>query len=676
MSFREIKFKIFYDSNYDDIVSNFFELVLKEAKLYKLVFSYDDFSNLQLLARGLSSLFWSGGEARFIIFIFVSNEDYDQIIQSKKDPFEKFKKTFPTIDQLRDMMKEKNFEALGKLLSVDKIKIKFALSKKGIFHMNYGIIKDQYGNSIAFVNSLNETGSVLESNREQFNFFKSWDYSQVEYIKSYEQNFDKYWSGTDLEDTIIYDMPSELYNLLIDAYYSCSKQINENKIEGLQLRDYQIKAIDFWISNGYVGLIEMATGTGKTIVAINCVKRLKENLNGDICIVIATPTKLISQQWKKVWYENFKESPFIIDSEKSNTKDLLYNYTSFVKKSKVIIGTYEYISSDYFVNEIMPMLKGEKLLIADEVHWLGAHKYSFIMQQGYKYRLGLSATPQRMFDEQGTELLMKFFNNKVFSYTLSQAIAEGYLSEYQYYPYFCPLSEEEIDLYEKLTKKFLINLENDIINYILNNDEIPKSVENILFMRAKIVKKAHCKIPLLQNILENLKKNGKLKFLIVYFEDYEQIGQAKNILNNLMVKYQIISVRSNSNERRQAIKLLSEGKIDCILAMKVLDEGLDIPFAEREIIISSSSNPRQYIQRAGRILRKSEHKKIAEIYDIIIYADLEKISFELNQIEKNVISNEIKRAMYFCNSARNKYECIKLILNLGEKFNISIWNNK
>lgn len=676
MSFREIKFKIFYDSNYDDIVSNFFELVLKEAKLYKLVFFYYDFSNLQLLARGLSSLFWSGGEARFIIFILVSIEDYDQIIQSKKDPFEKFKKTFPTIDQLRDMMKEKNFEALGKLLSADKIKIKFALSTKGIFHMNYGIIKDQYGNSIAFVNPLNETGSVLESNREQFNVFKSWDYSQVEYIKSYEQNFDKYWSGTDLEDTIIYDMPSELYNLLIDAYYSCSKQINENKIEGLQLRDYQIKAIDFWISNGYVGLIEMATGTGKTIVAINCVKKLKENLNGDICIVIATPTKLISQQWKKVWYENFKESPFIIDSEKSNTKDLLYNYTSFVKKSKVIIGTYEYISSDYFVNEIMPMLKGEKLLIADEVHWLGAHKYSFIMQQGYKYRLGLSATPQRMFDEQGTELLMKFFNNKVFSYTLSQAIAEGYLSEYQYYPYFCPLSEEEIDLYEKLTKKFLINLENDIINYILNNDEIPKSVENILFMRAKIVKKAHCKIPLLQNILENLKKNGKLKFLIVYFEDYEQIGQAKNILNNLMVKYQIISVRSNSNERRQAIKLLSEGKIDCILAMKVLDEGLDIPFAEREIIISSSSNPRQYIQRAGRILRKSEHKKIAEIYDIIIYADLEKISFELNQIEKNVISNEIKRAMYFCNSARNKYECIKLILNLGEKFNISIWNNK
>jgi len=676
VSLREIKFKIFYDSNYDDIVSNFFELVLKEAKLYKLVFSYYDFSNLQLLARGLSSLFWSGGEARFIIFILVSNEDYDQIIQSKKDPFEKFKKTFPTIDQLRDMMKEKNFEALGKLLSADKIKIKFALSKKGIFHMNYGIIKDQYGNSIAFVNSLNKTGSVLESNREQFNVFKSWDYSQVEYIKSYEQNFDKYWSGTDLEDTIIYDMPSELYNLLIDAYYSCSKQINENKIEGLQLRDYQIKAIDFWISNGYVGLIEMATGTGKTIVAINCVKKLKENLNRDICIVIATPTKLISQQWKKVWYESFKESPFIIDSEKSNTKDLLYNYTSFVKKSKVIIGTYEYISSDYFVNEIMPMLKGEKLLIADEVHWLGAHKYSFIMQQGYKYRLGLSATPQRMFDEQGTELLMKFFNNKVFSYTLSQAIAEGYLSEYQYYPYFCPLSEEEIDLYEKLTKKFLINLENDIINYILNNDEIPKSVENILFMRAKIVKKAHCKIPLLQNILENLKKNGKLKFLIVYFEDYEQIGQAKNILNNLMVKYQIISVRSNSNERRQAIKLLSEGKIDCILAMKVLDEGLDIPFAEREIIISSSSNPKQYIQRAGRILRKSEHKKIAEIYDIIIYADLEKISFELNQIEKNVISNEIKRAMYFCNSARNKYECIKLILNLGEKFNISIWNNK
>jgi len=676
VSFREIKFKIFYDSDYDDIVSNFFELVLKEAKLYKLVFSCYDFSNLQLLARGLSSLFWSGGEARFIIFILVSNEDYGQIIQSKKDPFEKFKKTFPTIDQLRDMMKIKNFEALGKLLSADRIKIKFALSKKGIFHMNYGIIKDQYGNSIAFVNFLNETGSVLESNREQFNVFKSWDYSQVEYIKSYEQNFDKYWSGTDLEDTIIYDMPSELYNLLIDAYYSCSKQINENKIEGLQLRDYQIKAIDFWISNGYVGLIEMATGTGKTIVAINCVKKLKENLNGDICIVIATPTKLISQQWKKVWYENFKESPFIIDSEKSNTKDLLYNYTSFVKKSKVIIGTYEYISSDYFVNEIMPMLKGEKLLIADEVHWLGAHKYSFIMQQGYKYRLGLSATPQRMFDEQGTELLMKFFNNKVFSYTLSQAIAEGYLSEYQYYPYFCPLSEEEIDLYEKLTKKFLINLENEIINYILNNDEIPKSVENILFMRAKIVKKARCKIPLLQNILENLKKNGKLKFLIVYFEDYEQIGQAKNILNNLMVKYQIISVRSNSNERRQAIKLLSEGKIDCILAMKVLDEGLDIPFAEREIIISSSSNPRQYIQRAGRILRKSENKKIAEIYDIIIYADLEKISFELNQIEKNVISNEIKRAMYFCNSARNKYECIKLILNLGEKFNISIWNNK
>ena len=127
---------------------------------------------------------------------------------------------------------------------------------------------------------------------------------------------------------------------------------------------------------------------------------------------------------------------------------------------------------------------------------------------------------------------------------------------------------------------------------------------------------------ILEKIIKNLRDEGKLKSLIVYFADSSQIIQARKILDSFSVKYMEITNETKEKDRENIVNDLVKGNIDCILAMRILDEGVDIPEAEREIIISSTSNPRQYIQRAGRILRKSGKKSHAEIYDILVYAPL------------------------------------------------------
>lgn len=668
MPLKDLSLKITYNSDYDSISSTFFNPVLRESKKYMRVSAYFSSKYLAPMSEGLSSLAWNGGKARIIASILTSEEDIAEYKASKSKAQEKITKIFPDVGTLKELMEDNNVEAFGKLVQSGSLEMKFALSSKGIFHMKYGIAEDAMGDRVAFAGSLNETSNGYSGNVEQFDVFRSWVVGEKDYEDHYFNEFESYWSGESRGETIIVDMPPETTLRVEDAY---KQFINMKHPQlGHQLREYQYEAVEFFEHAGFSAMLEMATGTGKTITALECVNRLFSK-KGKAFTIIAAPTLAIAEQWKSAWESFFHKNALLFEPKTAN-KAQAYEYASLIGCDGAIIATYNSLSTSFFLESVLGAIKCTRLFIADEAHWLGARRALEIANIEFEGRIGLSATPQRLFDEEGTSAILSFFKNNEYKYALKRAIKEGYLSRYSYFPYYAELLDEEIEEYGKLThaaaRKYAASRGKS-----KDPDDARKTSDLMYIQRAKISKRAKNKFPILEKILLDLKESGKLENLIIFFDDSSQLAETYAMLSKLGVSYGKISSSAKGGERKKMFLEFANGNIKCMLAMKIMDEGIDIPSAQREIIMASSSNPRQYIQRAGRILRNREGKGIAEIYDIITYANPAKCPAWLKAAEKESIKKEMKRAKYLCDASENKSYCIVSIHEFAQKFNIPIW---
>ena len=527
--------------------------------------------------------------------------------------------------------------------------------------MKFGIVEDMDGNMISFSGSLNETLQGFETNGEEFKVFRGWVPGEDKYVLDDLSKFNSYWQGkVPLQKVIISELPERTKEKIIET----GKMVFHKGVANLQLREYQKKAVEFWRNSNYSTILEMATGTGKTRTALACADKLYRE-RGRKFTIILVPTIGVAAQWKEAWKEAFNEIPYTYSY--SNKKDF-YMYCSSCGNNGIITLTYDAMLRGIVPERVFRENGAEILLIADEAHWLGAEKSSTIMDIDFMYRLGLSATPQRLLDDEGTEKVLNFFGNNEFQYNLKDAISGHYLSGYNYYPYFCKLSMHEVDEYARLTKRAM-SLPRE-----KKQDGIESPQEIAILQRARIVKKASGKIPIFCSIIECLYKSGKLHHTLVFLEDKGQLTKAKEVLLDMSIAFEVVDKDTDAIDRERAFNMLSNGDVPCILSMRVMDEGIDLPSAEREIIMSSSTNPRQYIQRAGRILRLHPDKNMAEIYDIIVYADQKDCPSWLWKYEYKSIKNEIIRAMYFVETSSNKSESIIKLLNFSQKFNISIWD--
>ena len=668
MPFKDIKLKIAYNSDKDDISALFFNPVLKESTIYMRVSAYFSSQFLKTVSEGMSSLAWNGGKALIIASVQVPEEDASAFRNSKSMLQKKIDEIFPSKNELKQLMEDRNVEAFGKLVESGSIDMKFAVAARGIFHMKYGIAIDQSGDRIAFAGSINETLGGHSTNVEQFDIFRSWLQGEMEHEENYYNEFKSYWDGTSTGGAIIVDMPPESEGRIKEAYEEFKKE-NNSKLPYI-LRKYQNKAVNFFEEHGFISILEMATGTGKTFTALECAKILFLK-NGRHFTIIAVPTLEIGKQWEKEWQSFFKEDVLFFDA-KNMEKNKVPAYVLFSMGQGVLIATYRSLSTTFFIDLMSNSIKCKKLLIADEAHWLGANKTSAITGIKFESRLGLSATPERMFDDNGTEEIISFFHGNEYKYELPDAIHDGFLSRYLYNPYYAELLDGEIEQYTQLTnkaaKKYAMAASND--EERANNQN---SLNLLYIKRAKIHKKARNKFAVLEKILTRLHGDGKLEKLIIFFDDADQLNGVIGILNKLGIGYGRISSTTESASRQKIINSFSKNNIKCILAIRIMDEGIDIPSAQREIIMASSSNPRQYIQRAGRILRNKQGKGLAEIYDIITYGDPSKYSGIIKQAEKAAIKREVRRAMYFAENAENRSESISSLYEFAQKFNISIW---
>ena len=445
-------------------------------------------------------------------------------------------------------------------------------------------------------------------------------------------------------------------------------------------RDYQIEAYENWIENGKKGVFAMATGTGKTITALNCL--LNEfNEHGSYQAVILVPSKALLSQWNEEAKAFNFQNIFLVSSDyqwKNSISQLNTGLAFNKEQSFILIVTYITFSNQTF-QEKTSNFPANTLLIADEAHNIGSNRMKLLMPKlNFDKRIALSATPKRRFDEEGNKLIEKFFSSKepyTYSFSMERAIREDILCEYEYYPHIIYLTETEMTTYVEISKK-LARLFDHLKKVFYN----PEAAKMLLLQRRRVIHKASNKLNKFKEIVVDLMtERESLKYSFVYAPEGDD-HEGSNLLDQYMsvIEDTLPSVRahhytSQSENRNEVMQNFEQGYIDVLFSMKCLDEGIDIPRAEVAIFCSSTGNPRQFIQRRGRVLRKHEDKNYATIHDLIVIP-IPTSDGATFSIEKNLIREELIRVVYFASLSRNYYESMEKVKDVADYYDLNIYS--
>jgi len=693
---KSICLKKTYSSDFDDILNDFYIPALKQSSEYQRLAGFFSSTSLAVSARGVLGFIKNGGIMKLIVSPRLSRDDLDIIInsdQAKEKIFEQ--RLLENLDQLEDDFARDHISALGWMVANERLKIKVAVPKSmsgipllyedaersGIFHQKVGILRDSYGNTISFSGSVNETASGWMENIEEFKVFRGWDPSEDKYVQEDIKKFNRFWENLSwrvsvidvpraVEERLISIAPNDIDSIGLEKYYKVSKRRGR-----MELYKHQKDAVDSWLNNDMRGIFAMATGTGKTFAALGCLDRTSR-IYERLLTVIACPYQHLVQQWKReidrfgINYDQL----IIADGSNRRWRDILadglMNISLGQKNKVVVITTHSTLISKDFLGIIRAHKTNfRNLLIADEVHGLGAQKSRLGLIYEYDLRLGLSATPKRWLDISGTNAIYDFFNGEVFQFGLKDAInqinpstGETYLVPYRYIPRFAFLNSEELEDYYDKTKRIA-----RMVGKVTKEEDNEKYLELLLFARADIIKNAYQKYEVLENIFNEM--NPSIKWTIVYCSP-KQIDKVMSIVNKLRIIGHRFTMEEGTTpteeyngltERDFLLEGFGEGKYQTLVAMKCLDEGVDVPPARVAILMASSGNPLEYIQRIGRILRRYPGKNEATIYDIVVLPPLEEISPELKAIEQRIIRKELNRYEEIAKAAINNAEALAII---------------
>jgi superfamily II DNA or RNA helicase len=704
MAFIDLNLKKTYSSDIDDILRTFFIPVLKESKDYKRLTGFFSSSSLAAAAEGFGGLIENDGFVRMVMSPKISYRDFEIMKNANNDP-QKFveSKIQPYLVNIEDEFTRDHFFALGWMLANEKIEIRVAIpfdkstqemisdedDPSSIFHQKVAIFTDGDGNRISFSGSVNESASGWQNNIEEGKVFRSWESGQIDYLESDIEKFDRFWNDQS-PHTIVFELPKAIKKGFMDIAPKKKSEISKilerwesPKKSSIKLFDYQTVAIKNWIKNDYKGIFEMATGTGKTFTALGCVKYVIEE-NEYVFIIIACPYKHLIQQWShEIQKFGLKYDKLIIsDSSNSHWKDELTN--AFIEQKLkrleklIVLTTHRTFASDSFRNIVQ--LESDKniisFLIADEVHGIGSDFQKRGLDEYYKYRLGLSATPERFFDDEGTNLLLDYFGPTVYEFTLKDALTQinpatndFYLTQYRYFPIFVRLSRENLEDYISQTKKIALTY-----SKTKDPEEEKLILTQLLNKRANIVKNADEKLGQLRKILDSFPQSQK--WTIIYCTP-QQIDSIMKILS----KYSFITHRftmeektslnkdyGGISEREYILREFAKGTYQILVAMKILDEGVDVPPARVAILMASSGNPREYIQRIGRVIRKFPGKQEAIIYDLIVVPTNKDMPPELQVIERKIFEKQLRRCEYISKLALNSSQALNEIYSFNPSY--------
>ena len=699
MTLQDITLKSAYDSDTDNVLTDFYIPALANSILYDRLTGFFSSTTLAAAAKGIVGLMKNGGSIRLITGAVFQEQDIKAIKEAINTP-EKIIEQFmlKEIDNLEEGFIKDHVKALGWLIAKGKLNIKIAFvlddqgfptdvkgsSRSGIFHQKVGILEDKEGNKLSFSGSDNETINGWQQNIEEFKVFRNWVEAEKKYFESDLLKFQKFWAGTARRTKII-GLPKAVQEELIKIApitfeeLDLDKWIRKNKPTSIELRDYQKKAVDCWVENGQRGIFEMATGTGKTFTALACLNTTFST-EKKLIVIISSPFIHLSEQWiREIERFGLTSEITLCDSDQANWKnglvDNILDVENGVVDRLIILTTHNTFSSEDFIEIIEKSKKRVPdqrfFLIIDEVHGIGAPIRQKGLIEGYDFRLGLSATPKRWFDTIGTDKLFAYFGDVVYSFSLENAIKAGFLTPYIYKPYFTTLTNEELQQYELETRKLVKTY------YHSRDDNERNDIFTLLCIkRQKIIRNANNKFSIFKDILTEIKE---VKHCLVYCSP-QQIRGVQKILNSIgIVQHKFTQEEGTKSENRfkglserdVLIERFSEGTYQALVSMKCLDEGVDIPPARIAIMLDNSGNPREYIQRRGRVLRKFAGKEKAIIYDIIVEPVLKvQVPEQFKDIERKIIKKELQRYREFSQSAENAEENLEKMQNIEAKYGL------
>lgn len=699
---------------------------LANSNEFSLLLGYFSSSAINLLSVGFATFISKGGKMRMVINHLLSSKDKEAISRVEDNPNEIRVFDLTDIVSLGRVLDEYDthfFECLAYLISEKRIEVKVIKPKngKGIAHYKSGVFSDGQ-DSVGYKASCNFTLYGLSENLEELEAFLSWENGRSnKLIKKQLKLIDDYF--TEKDEDVEYIQVSEIEVVLKDRFGK--KDINELIVQEEQLlkkkqslisnpklkktitklfndveiirrtpkfpysegpREYQINAYNNWVENDYKGVFAMATGTGKTITSLNCLlNEFKKTKSYNAIILV--PSKALLEQWiEEVSIFNFLNI-IVIGGGFDGIKQIpnyVSNFKAGLKKDIIIISTYASFCSDKFLKYFLK-IQDHFILIADEAHNMGATQIKEVMSTlSIPKRIGLSATPNRKYDPVGTDAICDFFNDKppfCYNFGMKRAMKEGRLTDYFYYPRIVHLDEDEKEDYIEISNALY-----KFFDFELGKFKDSPIVERLLLRRKTIIHQARRKIPAFKDILKELDENGKMKFVFTYVpvgSSKEENQNSEDIANKFVYQYlkaaqevnpalKASTYTSDSEDRVNKLRGFSEGKIDMLLAMKMLDEGVDIPRAEVGIFASSTGNPREYIQRRGRLLRNHPDKKFAYVYDMIVAPVASFNDENLFRIERNMVRNELIRVAYFASLSMNFYDSKTALQDICDRYELDL----
>ena len=717
--------------------AGFFSEALCNATNFDLMLGFFSSAAINVLSFGFASFIYNGGKMRMIINDILSSDDVSAISLAQ-EPTELPYFNLNDLEELSHTLNKRDkhfFDCLAWLIRNERIEIKIVrmVNGNGIAHTKCGTFSDGI-NKIAFNGSVNFSLSALIHNKEELSVNCDWNGpADVGRIKSIQNDFDRAFSGYDpdiefinavdikgytlnrenpkslsdllndelnlIEETKTHDIPESVRTILEKAKKRVISAIE--KMAGIEHestmephfpypggpREYQNEAFETW-KKTQKGLFAMATGTGKTLTALNCLLEIYKR-KGYYKAIILVPTLTLVDQWeqecKKFHFTNIVK----VCSKNKNWKQDLdsiklqedFNYST-KEPNYILIATYASFAREGVFKDLISLSsKASKklLLIADEAHNMGSPRILNRLE-GIKFvrRIGLSATPERQFDEGGNVQIRRFFGcdnieGYTFDFSMRDAIDKGYLCRYYYYPHLVKLTDEEMSDYMKISLQ-LAKFYNYDSESFPGSDEI---IMRLLLKRKRIVHKAHNKEKVFENILrERYTEKGSLKYTLVYvpegsrpdneeadvYDDTEAIPEdeySDSLIDTYSSIVQAISpittvkkFTAATSERSQILEDFANGKLEVLTSMKCLDEGVDVPRSELAIFCASTGNPRQFIQRRGRILRTHKDKHRAVIHDLVVVPYISSVS-ENFAMERNLLASELKRVRDFALLSEN-----------------------
>ncbi|MFB4285073.1 DEAD/DEAH box helicase family protein [Nonomuraea sp. MTCD27] len=707
---RELGLEPYYRSDRHRLAYDFYEPCLAQACRYDRAVGYFTSTSLAAAARGLRAFVSREGRMRLVASPHLTDEDVKAIQEgydSRHDVVQRaLRRALPI--EIPDPVRRR-LQFLAWLIAEERLDVKIALvegeNHLGVYHEKVGIFADEVDDMVVFTGSANESVGGLLANFEALEVFRSWLPEDAARAHRWADGFEALWSNQ-TPGLLVSDFPQDISNQIVERYKPSRRLIRGREElddvagreelddvaytaserapfgiprlpDGLRLREYQQDAVRSWFAANGRGVWEMATGTGKTFAALvataHAYRRLADHGRA-LAVVVVCPFQHLVEQWAGAAAE-FGIRAIRCSGGRARWMSTLGTALAAASAQEIpfvlAVATNQTFAGDSFQAHLRSY-RGDLLLIGDEVHNLGAPTLNRALPESAAYRLGLSATPERHFDPEGTSQVFAYFGTTVFAYTLAQAIAAHALVPYRYYPILVSLTSDEQEAYLSLTQR--------IARLAAKDDElIPEAAQGplqmALFQRARLTGRAEGKIEVLRRLIKPLRHTSHN---LVYCADsgvanggVSQVDAVVHVLGReLGMRANTYTHLTTSQERDERRRRFASGDLQALVAIRCLDEGIDIPEARCGFILASTTNPRQFIQRRGRLLRRSPGKERADLYDFIVAPPEVSSDRKVWQVERRLVGRELLRVVELADAATNGPEAIGRLLELRRRYEL------